>query len=174
MSWITQLLWNNREQIKTKIHGEDRLANAFAMSYDEELNEEDMGYKESLLDNDELNDLLMIEKAISELKDLQLFSEEDLEILYSSGISNKTRNQKYWYDKKLYSLCERIAYYLGGYFTDEGYIDYLTRKYKLTHEQQEVARNYMDSKFKNKILSKGYEIENNHEETRIISTEMSS
>jgi hypothetical protein len=44
---------------------------------------------------------------------------------------------------------------MGGYFTDEGYLMYMKRKYKLSDENVETMRNFMKSKFKHRIARKG-------------------
>ena|SRR5690349_6440301 len=173
MSWIVQNLWSNRERIKHSTGRQNSIAYNFAMLYGMSEYEDDrLGYDDPFIESDEFNDLLVIEKAIDELKELGLLSPEDLKILYSIREDALTRNQKYALDQKLYYICERIAYYLGGYFTDDGYIHYMTHKYKLNEAQVSILKAYMKSQFKNKILSKGYRIENANEETRFISAEV--
>lgn len=187
MSWIVQSLWNNRERIKTKSHptirDDDRKLNTYKNrdliyilnsdeSPDEYVVESEPSYDDPFIESDSFNDLLVIEKAVNELKELNLLNQDDLDILYNTENVDRTRNQKYAFDKKFSYICERVAYYLGGYFTDEGYINYLARKYKLTEDQIEILKGYMRSQFKNKTLRKGYRIETNHEKTRTVPTEV--
>lgn len=160
MSWIVQNLWNNRETIRNKTRRHGGIAYNFALAYgsEESYDDDKGGYDDPFIENDEFNDLLVIERAVKELTELGLLSEDDLEILYSSGIGiyNNENRQRKTDSKHFYQVCERIAYYLGGYFTDEGYLNYLKKKYKFTEDQVDTARAFMNSKFKNKILSKGY------------------
>lgn len=161
MSWIVQNLWNNRERIKNGTHKDVGIAYNFALLYDSsELEDERSGYDDPCIESDEFNDLLVVEKAVEELKELNLLTNNELKILYGYREDHTTQMHRDTHSKLFSSICDRIAYYLGGYFTDEGYISYLTKKYKLTSEQQETARLYMKSKFKNKILRKGYKIDN--------------
>jgi hypothetical protein len=174
MSWIVQNLWNNRIKIK----GKSREGGGIAYRLDlmqgnaSQLDEDKSGYDDPFIENEEFNDLLMIERAVSELTELKLLSEQDLKILYDDKVNYSTKAQKETYAKKLSYLCQRIAYYLGGYFTDEGYIHYLSKKYKLTEQEVEIVRAYMSSRFKNKILKKGYRIENNDDKFTTVSAEV--
>ena len=131
MSWIIRTLLNNKETIKEN-------------SY----NSGDVG--------DDFDDLVLIERAIKKLRSLNLISEDDIMLLDSSYKIGKTKSQKGLIEKKKSKIYERVAYYLGGYFTDEGYINYLSDKYNLTEDQIEIARLYIKSELKNKILSKGF------------------
>ena len=174
MSWIVQNLWNNRERIKTESKVNETIGYSYAIVYGEEFPIDDdlTGYDDPFIESEEFNDLLIVEKAVDELEELGLLSPNDLEILNDSKDNYRTKAQKETYARRLTYICERIAYYLGGYFTDEGYINYLTKKYKLTLEQQEAAREYMKSRFKNKTLNKGYRIENTNDKLTVISVEV--
>lgn len=129
MSWITESLLNNREQIKS----------------------------EADINSDEFNDLIAVEKAIFTLKSQGRLSYEDLIILgiMPDPITRKrTKNEKQTIYKKRAALCERVAYYLGGYFTDEGYLDYMSKKHNLDEEQVNKLRAYIKSEYKHKIMRK--------------------
>lgn len=174
MSWIVQSLWNDRERIKHSTRKEVVTVYEFypGSGTDEPVNDDTASYDDPCIESEEFNDLLIVEKAVDELKELGLLSPSDLDVLNDNRDSFRTRNQKYVFDKRFSYVCERIAYYLGGYFTDDGYISYLTKKHKLSPKQVETVRAYMKSQFKNKTLSKGYRIENNHEETRFVTAEV--
>lgn len=131
MSWIIQSLLNN----KNTIH---------------EAND---------LDSDQYNDLLLVEKAIKDLTEKGLLVEEDLDVIAemtgdTPGFDSKPKSQKETMYKKFFSVCDRIAYFMGDYFTDEGYIEYMQKKYRLDEEQTNTMRNYIKSKFKHKIIRK--------------------
>ncbi len=129
MSWIVETLLNNRENIRA----------------------------ESNIDSDEFNDILIIEKAIKELREGGVLSDEDLSILNiksDSSFTSKSRSEKQTLSKKYVQLCERIAYYIGDYFTEEGYLNYIQKKYGLSSEQVNVLLKYIKSEYKHKIIRK--------------------
>ena len=47
--------------------------------------------------------------------------------------------------------CAKISYSLGGEFTDEGYIQFMKDKYKLSFEQCEILKSYMTSHLRHKL-----------------------
>lgn len=130
MSWIVQSLLNNRDKIKA--------------SQD--------------INSDQYNDLLAIEKAIDYLRAIGRITDEESQILLyvSSGgydiKSNGTLDRERHSISAHYSrICQRIAYYLGGYFTDEGYIMYMKSKYGLDKQQVDTLIKYINSEYKHKI-----------------------
>lgn len=124
------------------------------------LNDKNYIRERNEIDSDEFNDLLMVERAVETLTNRGLLSKEDLEILAlmsgdKVGFMEKQKSQKETIYKKYVTICERIAYYMGGYFTDDGYISYITKKHGLTEEQEIILHNYINSPFKHKIAKKG-------------------
>lgn len=136
MSWIVASLLNNRDRIRERAE----------------------------IESDEFNDLLLIERAIESLKEHGLFSEDDLHILdlFEGDGYNKltklSRLERHTIAKKKAALCNRIAYYLGGYFTDEGYLAYIRKKYKLDSNQMTTLQNYIKSNKKNQIIRKSLNV----------------
>jgi hypothetical protein len=131
MSWILESLLNNRERIR----------------------------ETGDIDSDEFNDLLIVEKKIDELRQVGKLDDEDLAILFSSissdyKVDERSESEKKVLYQKKTKLCEKLAYYLGGYFTDDGYLDYMQKKYKLSDTQIENLRRFMQSKYRNKIMRK--------------------
>lgn len=132
MSWIVASLLNNKEHIKERAD----------------------------IESDEYNDLILIESAIKHLREHALLTEEDMQLLESfSGYgydkeSKLTRLERHTIAKKKAQICNRIAYYLGGYFTDDGYLSYVQKKYKLSQEQVSILENYIKSKKKHQIIRK--------------------
>ena len=47
--------------------------------------------------------------------------------------------------------CGKISYSLGGEFTDEGYIQFMKDKYKLSSKQCEILKSYMTSHLRHKL-----------------------
>jgi hypothetical protein len=141
MSWIVQSLLNNRDSIREN------------------------SYKTGEIEDD-FSDLMLVEKALERLISLSLVSEKDLQVLDDSFKLGKTKIQKELIELKKQVVCNRIAYYLGGYFTDEGYLEYLRKKHQLTEPQMQLVRAYIKSEYKNKTLRKGFRIGINHEENQ--------
>lgn len=104
-------------------------------------------------ESDDYNDLLVIEKKIKDLIELGIITEEEQRLLeyLSDGkpmVNSKRdigKHRMYVY-QDFSNLCTKISFYLGGSFTNEGYISYMTNKYKLNSEQVEKLRKYMISK----------------------------
>lgn len=137
MSWLIQTLVQNRKRIKE---------------------EHDFG-------SDNYNDVLLVEKAIKELYEKGVISNDELSLL--NFISENGNNQSVLQEEfnlkdrlarsvrtEFESICERIAFYMGGYFTNDGYIDYMASKYNLTDDQVSNIRNYIKSGYKHKIRIK--------------------
>lgn len=110
------------------------------------------------LDSDEYNNLLVVEKKISELVEvgtIDIFELAVLEYVSSQqpyvelekllGIS---RNTLAGYYKR---ICGRISYALGGTFTDEGFLEYMRVANRLTEEQVDKMREHMKSKYRHTI-----------------------
>jgi len=133
MSWITQHLLRNKESI---------------------LSEPD-------LDSDEYNNLLVILGKIKELYREGFLSDMDLYIidLVSDGrpikdLEESIDKNRITLSKTFIQICSRISYFLGGYFTDEGFLENLKANYRLTDEQIEKLREYMSGKFKHKLMKR--------------------
>jgi hypothetical protein len=133
MSWYIQLLTKNKIEIKSKAD----------------------------LESDEYNDLLVIEKKINDLYNAGIISEQEMLLLEYVEDGKPMANSKEGFGKNRISLandfenlCSKIAFYMGGYFTDDGYANYMCEKYNLTDEQVERMITYMKSKYKNKLLRK--------------------
>lgn len=130
MSWIIQSLLNERNTIRST--GD--------------------------IDSDVFNDLLLVEGAIQKLRDRKLISDADMQIIeffsnFENGIE-KPKFEGHTISKKYNQICNRIAYFLGGYFTNDGYLNYMAEKYKLTGEQLEVLENFINSRYRHKMIRK--------------------
>jgi hypothetical protein len=129
MSWIVETLLLDREKIRLV----------------------------SNLNDDDYNNLLILEKKIKELIDKEVFTPLELDIL-SVLLSNKGLNNvhirlgisKITFYKYFKIVCEKLAFSLGGYITEEGYIKYFITKYNLTEIQEKTLRAFINSKFRHK------------------------
>lgn len=131
MSWIIQTLLRNSIQTK----------------------------EEHKMDSDSYNDLLILEKRIENLHKERVVTDFELDLIdYFSG--KKPDNEKIRsmdrsvVQRKFTTLCNKLAYYLGGMFTDEGYLNYLQNKYNLSEEQIEELKTYMKGKHRHTLSRK--------------------
>lgn len=116
---------------------------------------------ESDFESDQYNDLLVIEKKIDELYNLGLISDDEISLIeYISDGKPLVKSMdgfgknRISLGRDVLKLCNKIAFFAGGYFTDDGYIEYMRKKYNLTEEQVNKMSQYMKSKFKHKLRRK--------------------
>jgi len=95
------------------------------------------------LDSDSYISLLVLENKIKELVRRNLLSSKELEyIINISNTKSITESSKLLcvsritLSKALNFACKKIAYYLGGDYTNPGYIDYIKSKYNLSIEEE--------------------------------------
>lgn len=131
MGWLVQHLLKNREVIRAK--------NDF--------------------DSDEFNDLIVIEKKIDDLYSNGLLSDSELNIIrmVSYGIPPNSSSANIRKNRKTISTafskaCDRISYFLGGYFTDDGLLENMKLSYNLTDEDIDKLRLYINGKFKHTLM----------------------
>lgn len=113
------------------------------------------------INSDEFNDLMIVEQKINNLYKDGVISDEEMALIRYMEDGKPLVNSKEGFGKNRISLskdfvnlCNKIAFYIGGYFTDEGYLIYMKTKYHLTEEQVNQMMNYMTSKYKNKLIRK--------------------
>jgi hypothetical protein len=113
---------------------------------------------------DDYNNLLIIEKKISSMEKNNMFSPQELKILaliregYLFGdIESIIGLGRDTVSKIFKNICERISFSLGGEFTNDGFIQEVSRKNKLTLEEQKKLEDFMGSNLKHKILRRPIE-----------------
>jgi hypothetical protein len=113
------------------------------------------------IDSDEFNDLIIIEKKIKSLYMADIISKAEMSLIDYVADGKPMASSKENFGKNRISLakdfsnlCRKIAFYVGGQFTDDGYVDYMKNKYHLTEEQVQKLHDYMNSKYKNKLMRK--------------------
>lgn len=106
------------------------------------------------LESDDYNDFLLIEKAFTNLDNNGYISDKEKSILREILISGtfKAVSRKLNLNKKTVSriyrvLCNKIAFYLGGEFTDDGYIEYMAEKYNLTDDKVSKLKEIISGKY---------------------------
>lgn len=111
---------------------------------------DNVAYQNYNFESDMYNDLITVETKLKELIDNGRISKDEIKILnyILSGrtISQIERDEKATRPtilKKFYGVCSRVAFHLGGIFTDDGYLNMIIDKYNLNDKQIEKAKNYM-------------------------------
>lgn len=112
-------------------------------------------------------DILSVEMVINALKKENLLSEEDIKIIDGIGdtgtfydIPGVDKN-RVTMSARFSTICDIIALILGNHFTDEGYLGFMQKKYKLSNEQVQKLRSSINSPKRHCDTRKG----NNAKET---------
>jgi hypothetical protein len=110
------------------------------------------------LESDDYNDLLLIEKKIKELKSKQLLTDNEVLVLdyFSQGYLYKDMEEimgigRVTIIKIFKEVCQKIAYFLGGSFTDEGEVEEMAIKYNLNDEQIEKLEKFISSRYRHRL-----------------------
>jgi hypothetical protein len=147
-SWYVQSLIKGKQEIRQKIYTEN--SGTFEPSYT--INYEDPDY---------LN-LLLVETEIERMTKMQQFSDKESVILNLflageslSSIEKSLSISRITVSKIFEDVCDRIAFMLGREFTDDGYLEYISEKYKLTQNQIEKARQYISSNKRHSVMKGG-------------------
>jgi hypothetical protein len=139
MSWYVQQLIRTSIQLRDRIH---------SVSYEnfeqiEEVDLEDFDY----------NNLLLVEEAVQKLLCIRQFTKRDLAIVgaVSSGksfpqLEKELGKTRITLGVTFQRICNRLAFHLGGYFTDSGYMEYLKHKYKLDNQKLNSIKVYIESR----------------------------
>lgn len=131
MSWIVQTLLRNRLEIQSNPD----------------------------LESDEYNDLLSLDVHINSLYSRGLLTDAELRLIdFMSGentTSTEYRRMNFRVvQRKFATLCNKIAYHLGGIFTDDGYLEHMQNSYNLNDEQLEKIKLYMEGNHKHRLKRK--------------------
>ena len=116
-------------------------------------------------ESEEYNNLLIIEKKITQLYDAGRIDPFEMAVL-NYVMSNRSYSEledllnisRLTISKHFRSICDRISFSLGSEFTDEGYIEHMREKYELKDEQIEKIRQHMNSKYRHAIRRKPHEL----------------
>jgi DNA-binding CsgD family transcriptional regulator len=104
------------------------------------------------VEDDEFTLLRQVEEKIKELVDKGQISELELEVLRMLSIGNTYKEvakklgiSRDSARKNFNTSCNKLAFSLGGVFTDEGYAEYMAEKYSLTDQQVDVMMELLES-----------------------------
>lgn len=148
-SWYVERLLLDRELIRARM---------FSTEKDPMSRENYLDSFANLLEDDTYLDLLSVEDKIQELIKNDLLSSQEIKILdlvlegytISDILQLDLLNRKTVH-RVFKSLCGKIAFYLGGHFTDEGYINYMVNKYKsyfIDEEHVQMLVEYLNKDYR--------------------------
>jgi len=147
-SWYVETLLKNQESVWQNVYRNS--SSKTEPSYELDLYDEDY------------NNLLRVQKQIKFMANDNLFSSKEILVLGAilAGKSIKDIEKEFGLSRitvsKIFSdICDRIALILGREFTNDGYLDYIKNKHKLSSEQVEKARNYMQSNKRHALMRGG-------------------
>lgn len=145
MSWIIQYLLRNKESIKSAKLSED-------------------------IGVDSYDDLLVVESKIKELYEEGFLSDLDIYIidLIADGrpireLESPLGKNRLTISKTFVQICKRISYFLGGYFTDDGFLSNMKEQYKLSDIDIDKLKLFMAGKFKHKLMKRIKQTNDNKE-----------
>ena len=169
-SWYVEFLLRNRLVILSNLVPPDSNLSLYDMKDSLSLEEVDVVDQDPSyivnLDDDVYNDLLIVEKTVKDLIKENRFSKKEKKILALtlngknivdierlSGISRITVS------KILGNITDRIAFILGGEFTNEGFLEYMKEKYRLSNEQLNTINSFMVSNKRHSFSTGGQKSE---------------
>ena len=161
--WYVEVLLLNRERIRSdifsrenkienlKFYIDDNIYLSFLVNKIIDLNiNNDFEFVSSFGD-DLHSDLLDVERTYNELYLKKIITKDEimsLNSILSGNYLKENRGTRQTTIKNFSSLCSKIAYKLGSYFTNDGYIEYLRNKYNLTLNQVNKIYQYIGSKYR--------------------------
>lgn len=147
MSWVVENIIERslliRAEVKNSLEVFDTEAYGFI-----KLNGVDVSSCEDLYD-----DLLTVEMTIKKLYNYGIINDRQLEILNLKAegqsftqVAKKLGLHKQTIAKDFVQACRLISDYLGEHFTLNGYVDYITKKYKLNYQQRKKLKEHIEGK----------------------------
>jgi hypothetical protein len=110
-------------------------------------------------ESDDYNNLLVIEKKIQDMCANNLLTPHEVEIInlirdgyLFSDIEPILKIGRETISKIYKNVCDRIAFSLGGEFTDDGFIQEVSERNNLSPREQQKLVQFMNSNLKHKIL----------------------
>lgn len=166
MSWIVRNLILDRYIIfsrlyenvntpfkKTNFYGDEDVDDVYLLyTDDDDIVGDNIIYTQMNIEDDEFTFMRQIDEKIKELVKAGQISELELQILQmlSNGnsyteVSEQLNISRKSARKNFNTSCNKIAFALGGVFTDEGYAEYMAEKYSLTGRQVEAMLELLES-----------------------------
>ena len=109
------------------------------------------------LDDNDYNNLLIMEKKIKELHGKGLLADKEIDILnaVSTGqslhkLEKELELNRITISKIFRAVCNKIAYTLGGEFTNDGYIAYMKKKHNLSGKQIDKLKHIIEGEYRHR------------------------
>ena len=106
-------------------------------------------------DSDMLGYLLTLENKAKELVGKGLFTKDEIlllnELMYGKTITQLSREQnlsRVTTAMKIDALTDKLSMYLGGIYTDEGFLKYMQKTHKLTDRQVTLLEEKIKGNYK--------------------------
>lgn len=113
---------------------------------------------EHSLESDTFNKLIFLEQKIGELYKSGYLSKKEMEVieLMSEGysiteISKSSGRARSTIRNIFKNACNRISFHLGGYYTDQGFLQEMQDNYNLTDVEIEKVKDRISSKYRHVI-----------------------
>jgi len=110
------------------------------------------------IDEDVWDRLIFLEKKIGTLYKEELVSDLEISVIKKmeenksfSQIAYEMEMSRSTVTKIFRNACNRIAFYLGGYYTDDGFLDSLQENYGLSKEEVHKVYEKINSKYRHMI-----------------------
>ena len=144
--WYVKNLLLNRDNIRSRAYGE------FVLYNDNVYDDYFSGITVDInVDDETYLDLLQMEVIIKLLDDRNLLSSREIDIINYvfdgksvSDISRELKISRLTVLSTFKKLCAKLSQYLGSHFTNEGYLNYMIKKYKLDEEQTKTIRRILN------------------------------
>jgi AraC-like DNA-binding protein len=118
------------------------------------------------IDSDDFNDLILVEKKLNELIANKSITQKEIKIvnIYLNCLNLEKAQKELGMSRltisKIFTrVCERVSTYLGYSFTDEGFIEYMTDKYRLNKDEISRLKGFISSKYRHKTAQTLYKQE---------------
>jgi len=134
MSWITESLLLNRFSIRELFDPEEEV----------------------------YNDLLLVESMFEKLVAKGTITEKEalvVNLVIESGgnfshAAKDSQMDETTISFHFHNACNKVSFFLGGMYTDEGYKNYIIDKYNLTRDEAQRMIDHMKSEYRHKINRK--------------------
>lgn len=173
MSWYIEYLLRHKDEIKYMV-----VSNIGENQYVDYLDDYTDFYGEvfSFGDEDDLppsatmdysfsydmyDDVLYLEKLISDLHQEELLDSEQIKLINIIGtgkflhtIGEELGTTRETVTKRFLDVCDDLDYYSKGIYSDETFLKELKENRKLDNKQMSIVERFIKSKWKNKIIQK--------------------
>jgi hypothetical protein len=147
MSWIVERLLMDRHSIREN-YTVDR----------GKLNQETGDIYSKSYFSETFDKLIFLEQKIEQLYNKKHLSDKEIEVIKKVQenkpfiqISKEMNLSRSTITTIFRNACRRVAYHLGGYYTDEGFLDHMKSVYNLNDREIQLVEEKINSRFRHSI-----------------------